>query len=107
MPDTALFAYAYIAGSVFSALIGAAAELQTGQEAGLRPPFLTQDNILRSLCFSLAAGSYLLVCELRAARADDRISAPFALAGLCFASLWALATGILLVELMAQAKSAL
>ena len=106
MPDVALFAYAYLVGSAFSALIGAAAELRADAEAGMRPPFLSQDRILRSLGLTLAAGSYLLVSELRAARGRGQASLPLVLAGMAFASIWALATGILLVELMAQVRSA-
>jgi hypothetical protein len=107
MPEVALLAYAYLVGSAFSALIGAAAELRTDSEAGMRPPFLSQDHIFRSLVLTLAAGSYLLVLELRTARSKGQVSAPFAFAGIAFASIWALATGILLVELMAQVRSAL
>jgi hypothetical protein len=107
MPDAALFAYAYLVGSAFSGLIGAAAELRAGAEAGMRPPFLSQSHIFRSLGLTLAAGSYLLVSELRAARGKGQVSFPIVLAGMMFASIWALATGILLVELMDQIRSAL
>jgi hypothetical protein len=107
MPDAALFAYAYLLGTAFSALVGAAAELRAGAEAGMRPPFLSQSHIFRSLGLTLAAGSYLLVSELRTARGKGFVTVPFALAGIAFASIWALATGILLVELMAQIRSAL
>jgi hypothetical protein len=107
MPDAALFAYAYLVGSAFSGLIGAAAELRAGARAGMRPPFLTHDHIFRSLGLTLAAGSYLLVSELRAARGKGRVSVPLVLAGIAVASIWALATGILLVELMGQIRSAL
>jgi hypothetical protein len=107
MPDVALFAYAYLVGSAFAALAGSAFERHMGAEAGLRPPFVTPDRIARSLCLTLAAGSYLLVAELRIAFAKGRISAPAAIAGLLCASIWALATGILLVELMGHVRSAL
>ena len=107
MSDAALFAYAYLVGSAFSALIDAAVELRAGAEAGMRPPFLSQSHIIRSLGLTLAAGSYLLVSELRTARGRGEASVPLVLAGIAFASIWALATGILLVELMAQIRSAL
>jgi hypothetical protein len=107
MPDAALFVYAYLVGSAFSALTGVAIEQRLGAEAGLRPPFVTPDRIARSLGLTLVAGSYLLVAELRMAFAKGRISAPAAIAGVLFASIWALATGILLVELMGQVRSAL
>ena len=107
MPQAALFAYAYLVGTAFSALIGAAAELRAGAEAGMRPPFLSRQHIFRSLSLTLAAGSYLLVSELRAARGKGQVTVPFVLAGVAFASIWALATGILLVELMGQIRSAL
>jgi hypothetical protein len=107
MPQAALFAYAYLVGSAFSALTGSAMEHRMGAAAGLRPPFVSPDRIARSLGLTLAAGSYLLVAELRTAFAKGRISAPAAIAGLLFASIWALATGILLVELMGQVRSAL
>jgi hypothetical protein len=106
MPDVALFAYAYLVGSAFSGLIGAAAELRAGAKAGMRPPFLTHDHIFRSLGLTLAAGSYLLVSELRSARGKGQVSVPTVLTGITFASIWALATGILLVELMAQVRLA-
>jgi hypothetical protein len=107
MPDAALFAYAYLVGTAFSALIGAAVELRAGAEAGMRPPFLSKRHIFRSLGLTLAAGSYLLFAELRAARGKGHVSIALALAGMAFATIWALATGILLVELMAQVRSAL
>jgi hypothetical protein len=107
MPQAALFAYAYVVGSAFSALIGSAMEQRMGAEAGFRPPFVSPDRIARSLTLTLAAGSYLMTAELRTAFAKGRISAVSALAGLLFASIWALATGILLVELMGQVRSAL
>lgn len=107
MPDAALFVYAYLVGSAFAALTGASVELRTGSAAGMRPPFLSQDHIFRSLGLTLAAGSYLLVCELRAARGRGQASVPLVLAGMVFASIWALATGILLVELMARIRSAI
>ena len=106
MPDAALFAYAYLVGTAFSALVGMWAELRAGAQAGMRPPFLTHDHIFRSLGLTLTAGSYLLVSELRTARGNGQVSVPFALIGFVFASIWALATGILLVELMAQVRSA-
>ena len=106
MPDAALFAYAYLVGTAFAALAGSAAELRAGTAGGLRPPFLTPGNIPRSLALMLAAGPFLLVRELRAARASSSLSVPSALGGLAFASIWALALGILLVELMAEARSA-
>jgi hypothetical protein len=107
MPDAALFAYAYLVGAAFSALIGAAAELRAGAKAGMRPPFLAHDHVFRSLGLAAAAGSYLLVSELRTARENGRISVPFALAGIAFATIWSLATGILLVELMGRIRSIL
>ena len=107
MPEAELFAYAYLVGSAFSALIGAAAELRAGSKAGMRRPFLSPDHIFRSLGLTLAAGSYLLVSEIKAARDRGLVSAPLAVAGIGAASVWALATGILLVELMAEVRSAL
>lgn len=107
MPDAALFVYAYLVGSAFAALAGAAAELKTGAQAGMRPPFLSADHIFRSLGITLAAGSYLLIAELRSARERGAASMPLVLTGIVFASIWALATGILLVELMAQIRSVL
>jgi hypothetical protein len=107
MQQAALFAYAYLVGSAFSALIGSAMEQRMGAEAGLRPPFVAPDRIVRSLGLTLSAGPYLLTAELRMAFAKGRISVPAAIAGLLFASFWALATGILLVELMGQVRSAL
>jgi hypothetical protein len=107
MPESALFACAFSVGTAFSALIGAAAEMCAGSEAGMRPPFLSQNHVFRSLGLTLAAGSYLLVCELRAARGKGQVTFPFALAGIALASTWALATGILLVELMSMIRSAL
>ena len=35
MPDAALFAYAYLVGTAFSALIGTAVELRAGESAGI------------------------------------------------------------------------
>jgi hypothetical protein len=105
MPDAALFAYAYLVGTAFSALIGSAVELRAGESAGMRPPFRAHDHIFRSLGLTLCAGSYLLVCELRRARSWGAVSMSVVIAGLLAASVWALATGIILVELMAHVSS--
>ena len=109
MPESALFVYAYLVGSAFAALAGAAFELRAG--AGRRnAPALSLDRIIFSArcCIALAAGSYLLIAELRSAReAPGRFQLPLTAAGMVIASIWALATGILLVELMAQVRSIL
>lgn len=105
MPELALFAYAYLVGTAFAALVGSVLELRAGKSAGMRPPFLSHDYALRSLLLALAAGSYLLVCELRRARSAGPLSTPLTAAGMIIASVWALATGVILVELMGQVRS--
>ncbi len=105
MADAALYAYAYLVGTAFAALTGSALEMRAGRAAGMHPPFLTYDHKVRSLITTLAAGSYLLLCELRRAGRERPLSLPLIAAGLLFASAWALATGVVLVELMGQVRT--
>lgn len=97
----ALLLYAYFVGTAFTACAGNFIEWRTGARAGLRTPFVTHEHILRSLARVLAAGPYLLRAELRAAHQASAISGVAALTGLVFSTLWALASGIVLVEFMA------
>ena len=105
MSDAALFSYAYLVGTAFSALIGSVVEMRAGQSAGMRPPFMASDPIIRSLGLTLCAGSYLMISELRVARGRGALSTLLVMAGVLFVSIWALATGIILVELMTQVRS--
>lgn len=101
MSLAALLAYAYLIGAAFAACVGYFTAWRSGQAPSLRPPFVSPDHVFRSLLLVSAAGPFLLISELKAARADSAISIPFAVTGVSIATGWALASGILLVELMA------
>jgi hypothetical protein len=101
MTQGALLLYAYFVGTAFTACAGSFIEWRTNSQARLRTPFVTHEHILRSLALVLAAGPYFLRAELRAAHQASAISAGAALTGLVFSTIWALASGIVLVEFIA------
>ncbi len=96
-----LLTYAYLVGSAFAGCAGSVLEIRFQEPAGLRRPYVSPDRLARSLSLTLAAGPYLLLAELKLARESGKISRVNALCGLAFASGWTLASGIILVELMA------
>ncbi len=100
MPLSVLFTYAYLVGFSASACAATLAELSAKCPAGMRAPFVTADHILRSLGLVALAGPYLLFRELKSARQEHALPLPFVLSGLVFANGWALALGIVLVEVM-------
>jgi Mn2+/Fe2+ NRAMP family transporter len=104
MPLWVLLTYAYLVGSAFAACAGSLIEMQAGEAAGLRSPFVSSQNIARSLALMLAAGPYLMLAELKQANREGRLTKSTAVTGLVFVSFWALASGILLVELMAKVR---
>lgn len=100
MQLSVLFTYAYLLGGAFSVCAAKLAEFGIRHPAGMREPFVSADHILRSLALIAIAGPYLLFCELKAARSESDTSLTLLLAGLAVANGWALALGIVLVELM-------
>lgn len=95
-----LLVYAYLVGATSAGCVGSFIEWRSGRGLSLRAPFVTPNHIGRSLSLVLFAGPYLLLSELKAARARRAISVSFAIIGLAFSTGWALASGILLVEFM-------
>jgi hypothetical protein len=102
MPLWVLLTYAYLVGSAFAACAGNLIEMRLGEPAGLRSPFVSHHYIARSLVLMLAAGPYLMLAELKQTGREGHLSLSAAVTGLAFVTFWALASGILLVELMAQ-----
>jgi hypothetical protein len=99
MQSLALFAYALAVGLTLAGIAGTMLELAAGCRLGFRPPFVRPNHVGVSLALTMAAGPYMLVNEAVAAWRCGVIGRP----GLGFcaltAGLWALASGILLVEL--------
>ena len=91
-------ALAFITGLVFSALFGNALEWKVGEPACLREPFVSPQNITKSLLQVLAAGPYLLVGETRMLMRIHGGDAMLVTTAIVLASLWSLACGILWLE---------
>lgn len=96
------FALAFLCGFSVAMASGHFAVWRQGAPAGLRPPYLTPERIGRSLVLSLAAGPYLLLCELRQARAENKAAAAWIVAGFALACLWMLASGIVILAASEQ-----
>lgn len=99
MNEPALLLFAFLAGLTLSGLSGAVLELIFRRPVGLGLPFVSSDRVFRSLGVTLLAGPMMLANEALGAWRMVSIG-PAMLAGcVAVAGIWALAAGILIVEL--------
>jgi hypothetical protein len=94
-----MFAYALAAGLTLAGLAGTMLEIVAGRRLGFRPPFVRQSHVGVSLALTVVAGSYMLLNEAISAWRARAIRPGMLAVCAAVAGLWALASGILLVEL--------
>jgi hypothetical protein len=94
------FAFAVAAGLTFCGLLGSAIETMSGRRLSLGRPFVSSDNICRSLVLVLLAGPFMTLNEAVVAMRERRIGqfAFTGIAGFCLA--WAGATGVFVLGLV-------
>jgi hypothetical protein len=104
MDAVAAVAFALAAGLTFSGLAGTAIEMIAGRELSLGEPFVSVDNISRSLVLVLLAGPFMTLNDALAAVREERIDWPtFAgIVGLCL--IWLAAIGVFVLGLVEAAQ---
>lgn len=99
MQSIALFAYALAVGLTLCGLAGSAIEIASGRRLGFRAPFVSRDRFGASLAMTLAVGPFMLANEALAAYRVGAIDMlALTLCGVA-ATAWAMATGVVVVEL--------
>lgn len=99
MATLLLLTYALAAGLTLSGIAASMLELATGRRAGFRPPFIERGRILSSVASAAAAGPYMLGNEALAAWREGIIGRRALAFWTGIAAAWALASGVILVEL--------
>lgn len=94
-----LLIYAFCAGLTLSGVSATLLELTNGRRAGFRPPFIHRDRLMASLGTTLAAGPYMLGNEALAAWRLGIIGSVTLVFWGVVAAVWALASGIVVVEI--------
>lgn len=92
--------FVFLAGLTLAGLSGALIELVWRERLRLRDPFVSPDNVSRSLVLVLLAGPLMALNEAIAAVNDRRIGAPWFVAAIGFCALWIAATGTLVVGII-------
>lgn len=99
MHSLALMAYAFAVGLTLCGLAGATFELAAGRRLGFHPPFVRRERFAVSLALMVAAGPFMLTNEAIAARRAGAIDWTAAVLCGLGAGIWAMALGVLTVEL--------
>ena len=89
--------FVFLSGLTLAGLSGALIELVWGERLRLRDPFVSPDNVSRSLVLVLLAGPLMTFNEAMAAMSERRIGLPWFVATLGFCALWVIATGTLVI----------
>jgi hypothetical protein len=100
-----LMSYALAAGLTLSGIAASLLELATGKRPGFRPPFVGRDRLLASLGFAAAAGPMMLGNEALGAWRTGVIGPAAMTLWAAVAGLWALASGVVVVQLALAASS--
>jgi hypothetical protein len=100
MNGLAAVAFVLAAGFTFCGLSGTAIEIIAGRRLSLSEPFVTPDNICRSLVVVLLAGPFMTLNAAVAAAREERIGAALFAALLGFCLLWSAAMGVFVLGLV-------
>jgi hypothetical protein len=100
MDGLAAVAFVLAAGFTFCGLSGTAIEIIAGRRLSLGDPFVTADNVCRSLVVVLLAGPFMTLNEAAAAARERRISQTLFVAILGFCLLWSAAMGVFVLGLV-------
>ena len=102
MDALTLAAFVFLAGLTASGLAGSAIEMIAGKRLSLGEPFVSEDNVSRSLVLVLLAGPYMVANDAIRASRDRRIGAA-GLAGIfAFCGAWLFATGVLILGAVSE-----
>ena len=99
-----LVIYALAVGLTLSGLAASLLELAKGAHAGFRPPFVERGRLVASFGATAAAGPYMLGNEALAAWREGIIGRRALALWTVVAGLWALASGVLVVEVALAAS---
>jgi hypothetical protein len=100
MDGLAAAAFVLAAGFTFCGLLGTAIEIIAGRRLSLGEPFVSSDNVCRSLVVVLLAGPFMTLNEAVAAAREERISRVLFAALLGFCLLWSAAMGVFVLGLV-------
>lgn len=98
---------AFVTGLTACGVMGSALELASGARLSFSPPFVSTGRIGRSLLVTAAAGPFMLANEALAARRDRAVSAVQFWSCITVSGLWALAAGIVVLNLALRAVTLL
>ena len=102
MDALALAAMVFLAGLTTSGLAGTAIEMIAGKRLSLGKPFVSEDNVSRSLVLVLLAGPYMVANDAIRANQERRIGIA-GLAGIfAFCCAWLFSTGVLILGVVSE-----
>jgi hypothetical protein len=100
MDALAITAFVFLAGLTASGLAGTTIEMIAGVRLSLGEPFVSEDNVSRSLV--LVAGPYMVANDAMRANREKRIGA-VGLGGIfAFCGVWLFATGVLILGAVSE-----
>jgi hypothetical protein len=102
MTPLQLICYAFMAGLTLCGFLGTVMELAAGRRLSFTEPFVSHSHILRSLGSTAAAGPFMLVNDALDAWRCGHVSVGVALSCGLTSAVWALATGVVMLELAAR-----
>ena len=103
MTPVQLACYAFLTGLTICGLAGTVMEIVAGRRLSFAEPFVSSERALRSLASAAAAGPFMLASDALDAWRRGDVSAVVALSCAITAAIWALATGIVALDLAARA----
>ncbi|MGB3501158.1 MAG: hypothetical protein WBA44_06010 [Mesorhizobium sp.] len=103
MGDVFTLAFALGVGLACGGLIGSVMEQATGMRLVFAEPFVTRRRISRSLIASAVAGPFMLTNEALRARRNEAIGSGPMMGAIAVALVWALALGVLVLNVAAGA----
>jgi hypothetical protein len=93
-------AFVLAAGFTFGGLSGTAIEIIAGRRLCLSEPFVSTDNVCRSLVLMLLAGPFMILNDAVTAAREERIGRTLFVAVLGFCLLWSAAMGVFVLGLV-------
>jgi hypothetical protein len=102
MDALALATFAFLAGLTASGLAGTAIELIAGKRLCLGEPFVSEDNVSRSMVLVLLAGPYMVANDAIRASRENRIGAASLAWIFALCAIWLFATGVLILGAVSE-----
>jgi hypothetical protein len=104
MDSLAIAAFVLAAGLTFCGIAGTAIELIAGRKLSLGEPFVSVDNLSRSLVLVLLAGPFMTLNEAMLAAKQERIGWAAFAGVICFLAFWIAAMGVFVLGLVESAR---